>query len=359
MSELTIVLIKYILPIFLLLWCAISIAVPTSDWKKVVRDTPYSFSKGASYNLTELRRWVLLSNGYCELPDRHVFFDQRGRFLTWMDNEDTGIATQEKLNKIRFQLHKNNKVNRWVEGSVSALGYPFALSCDQPWVDIRASIDRVKGIAPESKVWGTWDGVKAGTESNPISLEALVGLMFQHRSSQLSEPLDTLSLRLFVAQLIIESGAKKNVRSSDNALGMLQLKPEVLNDCGIDKRFYQHRMAQVDCAVRLYVMIRRNLQPVFSSVFGHLDKTKQQALFDILLVQSYHSGIGAMKKLLTDTTMGKAARYFAENEQQFSAEDIATGMIFHNLGRQPWGWESLYYVLDIMVVSKSLSAHES
>lgn len=71
------------------------------------------------------------------------------------------------------------------------------------------------------------------------------------------------------------------MRSSDNALGMLQLKPEVLNVCGIDKRFYQHRMAQVDCAVRLYVMIRRNLKPAFSSVFGHLDKIKQQSLFDI------------------------------------------------------------------------------
>ena len=350
---------KYPLAIFFLLWCAKTIAAPTSDWKKIIRDTPYAFSKGASKNLAELRRWVLLSNGYCELPDRHVFFDQRGQFLTWMDNEESGIATQEKLNKIRLQLHQNKKVNRWIEGSMSTIGYPFALSCDQPWVDIRAAIDRVKGIAPDSKVWGTWDGVKAGTESSPISLEALVGLMFQHRSSQLVKPINTLSLRLFVAQLIIESGAKKHVRSSDNALGMLQLKPEVLNDCGIEKRFYQHRMAQVDCAVRLYVMISRNLQPVFSSVFGHLEKTKQQALFDILLVQSYHSGIGAMTKLLTDTDMGKAARYFAEHEQQFSAEDIATGMIFHNLGRQPWGWESLYYVLDIMIVSKSLSAQES
>ncbi|HCM47882.1 MAG TPA: hypothetical protein DIS98_10405 [Colwellia sp.] len=165
-------------------------------------------------------------------------------------------------------------------------------------------------------------------------------------------------MRLFIGQLIIESGAKNNIRSSQNALGMLQLKPEVLNDCGIEKRFYQHRMAQVDCAVRLYVMIKRNLQPVFLSVFGHLDKTKQQALFDILLVQYYHSGIGAMTKLLTDTEMGKAARYFAEHPQEFSAEDITTGMIFHNLGRQPWGWESLYYVLDIMIVSKSLSVHE-
>lgn len=305
-----------------------------------------------------LRRWVLLSKGYCEFPDRHVFFDQRGRFLTWMDNEEAALKTQEKLNKVRWQLHQNNKVNRWVEGSVSTIGYPFALSCHQPWVDIRAAINRVKGTTQKSKVWGTWDGVKAGTKSDPISLEALVSLMYQHRSSQLAEPIETLSLRLFIGQLIIESGAKKNIRSSQNALGMLQLKPEVLNDCGIEKRFYQHRMAQVDCAVRLYVMIKRNLQPVFLSVFGHLDKTKQQALFDILLVQSYHSGIGAMTKLLTDTEMGKAARYFAEHPQEFSAEDIATGMIFHNLGRQPWGWESLYYVLDIMIVSKSLSAHK-
>lgn len=335
-----------------------TIAAPTSDWQQVIRDTPYSFSKGASNNLTELRRWVLLSNGYCELPERHVFFDQRGLFLTWMDNEKTSLATQIKLNKIRLILHKNNKVNRWIEGSATTIGYPFALSCDQPWVDIRASIERVKGVATQSKVWGTWDGVKAGTKSHPISLEALVKLMFQHRTAGLFESIDALSLRLFIAQLIIESGAKKNVRSSDNALGMLQLKPEVLNDCGIDKRFYQHRMAQVDCAVRLYVMLSRNLQPVFSSVFGHLDKAKKQELFDILLVQSYHSGIGAMKKLFSDTEIGKAARYFAEHEQQFSAEDIATGMIFHNLGRGPWGWDSLYYVLDIMIVSKYLSTYK-
>lgn len=300
-----------------------------------------------------------MSNGYCELPERHVFFDQRGRFLTWMDNEKTSAQTQVKLNNIRAKLHQNNKVNRWIEGSATTIGYPFALSCDQPWVNIIAAIERVKGIVTGSKVWGTWDGVKAGTKATPISLEALVELMFQHRTAGLFEPIDTLSLKLFVAQLIIESGAKKNVRSSDNALGMLQLKAEVLNDCGIDKRFYQHRMAQVDCAVRLYVMLSRNLQPVFSSVFGHLDKTKRQALFDILLVQSYHSGIGAMKKLLTDNEMGKAAQYFSEHEQLFSAEDIATGMIFHNLGRFPWGWDSLYYVLDIMIVSKYLSTYKS
>lgn len=98
-----------------------------------------------------------------------MFFDQRGRLLTWMDNEETGLASQEKLNNIRLQLHKINRVNRWVEGSTSTVGYPFALRCDQPWVDIHASIDRVKGIVLKSKVWGIWDGVKAGTESNPIS----------------------------------------------------------------------------------------------------------------------------------------------------------------------------------------------
>lgn len=212
-------------------------------------------------------------------------------------------------------------------------GYPFAFSCDQPHVDIDSAIGRLK----EKTVWGTWDGLTAGSEAEPVSLAETAQIVFDHRQTQLETALTELSFNLFLAQMVIESGAVKSATSRVNAIGILQLRSEALMDCGIPEAFYRHRMAQVDCAFRLYVLNRRNLEPVFLNRFGHLEANKRQRLLNLLLVQTYHSGIGNMQRLLGEDEQGKAAAYFAEHHQRFSAEDILTGMLFHNIGREPWG----------------------
>ena len=307
-----------------------------------------------SANLTTIRTWVLLSQAYCEQPNRHILFDLNGQFLGWMDNAETDTETQNKLNTRRSQYVAKGSVSQWLPGAQNQLGYPFAFACEQPHVDLNAAINRLLGRDSLDRLWGTWDGMQAGTKTSPVPLIDVVKLVWQQRNSQLENPLSSLSFTLFLSQLVIESGAVKSAHSKANAIGILQLRPEAFTDCGIDKKFYQHRMAQVDCAARLYVLNRRNLEPIFLQRFGHLPTDKRERLFGLLLVQTYHSGIGNMRKLLQDNEQSKAAAYFAQHHTQFSADDIVTGMLFHNLGREPWGWESLFYLLDIAIAETVL-----
>ena len=319
-------------------------------WQEIIRATPYYSSIGFTNNLMDIRRWVLLSNGYCEVAQRHIVFDRRGAFLGWMSNPEDPEDRQQKLNELRERLYNEKAVADWLPGAEQLSGYPFALSCDQPDVDLDAAIERLL----VRDVWGTWDGLVAGSEDKPVSLIDTAQLVWNHRQLQLKEPLDAIDFSLFLAQLIIESGAKKRALSRVNAIGILQLRESVLKDCNIPERHWRHRMAQVDCSVRLYVLNRRNIEPLFTQAFGHLPEQKRNRLFSILLMQTYHSGIGNMKRLLTDTDQGRATAYFALHHEKFTAEDIATGMIFHNLGRAPWGWESLYYLIDIEIAEQTL-----
>ena len=319
-------------------------------WEQLIRNAPYHLSQGMTENLQTLRRWVLFNEGYCEVTDRHILFDLGGHFVSWMDNTEDPLQMQASLNAVRASLFEQQRIDHWLPGSKGALGYPFSFSCNQPHVEIDTAIERLNDKA----VWGTWDGLTAGTEEEPISLAETAKIVYDQRQTQLDSELTELSFQLFLAQMVIESGAVKSATSRDNAIGILQLRSEALRDCEIPKKYYRHRMAQVDCAFRLYVLNRRNLEPVFMERFGHLDDEKRARLLSLLLVQTYHSGIGNMQKLLGEGEQGKAAMYFAEHYKRYSAEDILTGMLFHNIGRSPWGWESLFYLMDIQLVEQRL-----
>jgi hypothetical protein len=329
-----------------------------SDWLHIIREIPYQYSKNFHNNLSTIRQWVLLETGYCEQQNRHLLYNRRGEFLAYIENEWSKSATQEKLNETRLDLVKRSKVKQWIRGSEDATGYPFAFNCNQPHANIEQAINRLLGIKKSDRLWGTWDGISAGTKYTPVSLYELVEKVYKIKSERINQSVNSAEFRYFLAQIIIESGARKNRISSANAIGLLQLKPEVLKDCRIPKKFYKHRMAQVDCAVRLFQQNRRNLRKVFEPVFGHLPKAKQDVIFSMLLIQSYHSGIGRMSKLLESRQQGAAANYFAKNHQDFSAEDIATGLIYHNMGREGFGLASLYYVIDVAVVADKLCKHK-
>ncbi|WP_051207716.1 hypothetical protein [Saccharospirillum impatiens] len=324
-----------------------------APWLQVIRDTPYVFSDGFYQNISIIRRWVLLEQSYCEQPDRHILFDQRGRFLTWFENEASVAENQERLNRIREQLYRDERVHRWVGGAASETGYPFALRCDQPHVDLNAAIDRLLGTEQEDRVWGTWDGMVAGSEQNPIPLIDLVQQVFQDKAERQGfDPGDAV-VQAFVGQILIESGARKESFSAAQAVGLLQLRPEVLGDCEIAERFHLHRMAQVDCAVRLYQQNDRNLRPVFERRFGHLPDAQREQLYSLLLVQAYHGGIGRMMQLLGEDEPGAAARQFARDAERYSAEDIALGLVFHNMGRISLGLDSLYYLVDVSIATEA------
>ncbi|WP_196157698.1 hypothetical protein [Reinekea sp. G2M2-21] len=340
---------KCLLWSFLVIPCCVY-ADDVQEWQQIIRQTPYSISLGMTGNLKTIRSWVLFNRGYCENENRHILFDSQGRFLSWQNDAQNSEETQQSLNDVRQRLFERGDVELWLPGLEGTMGYPFAFSCWQPHVNVSGSLDVLFGRAEESKLWGTWDGIVAGTQQKPVSLYDVVKLVWQQRQQDLREPITDFSFSLFLAQLLIESGGAKEARSQDDAVGILQLTPQALSDCGIDEKFYKHRMAQVDCAVRLYVVNRRNLNDPFNQRFSHLPEQKRERLFGLMLMQSYHSGIGNLSRLLEDGIEGKAAQYFAKYHEYYSADDIMTGLLYHNLGREPWGWSSLYYLIDIELV---------
>ena len=346
------------------LWVSVACAGPSrgvqvDSYLEIIRNTPYWYSQGVAHNLETIRRWVLLGRGYCSRPHRQLLFDRRGRFLTFIDNADTTAATVERLNEVRRRLADEGKVAYWSAGKADFPGYPFALSCDQPDVDIGDAIDRLAGGESDYLVWGTWDGMHVGTRRDPVSLVALIHTVYARLKDRGTVSFPESMMPAFLGKTIIESGGKKHALSTESARGIMQLQPSVLDDCEIPKDFRLHRMAQVDCALRLVQQNDRNLAEPFNAVFGKLPEPKRDRLYRLLLIQAYQIGVGRMIELLKDKELGEAARYFAQHEDRFNAEDIQTGMMFHNLGRRDIGMMTLYYVTDVGIATRALCASKT
>ena len=347
----------------LLLWGVLTVVFPSvasaervDNWLDVVRQTPYWESQGVARNLITIRRWVLLSEGYCSKPQRHILFDRRGQFLSFIDNADNSEATIRRLNEARERLAAEHRVADWSPGTDRSPGYPFALSCDQPYVDMNEAIARMVGSEKDYRLWGTWDGVRVGSAASPASLVTLIRTMYEHLKDQGRISFQASVMPAFMGKTMIESGGIKHALSTESARGIMQLRPSVLDDCEIPKDFRLHRMAQVDCALRLVEQNDRNLRQPFNAVFGKLPEKKRQLLYGLLLTQTYQIGVGRMIELLQDEELGRAAQYFAAHADHFSAEDIQVGMIYHNLGRRDLGRLSLYYVTDVGIATEALCA---
>lgn len=320
---------------------------PLDSWQEVVRGTPYWTSQGVFANLSTIRRWVLMRESYCEQPDRHILFDRQARFLAYLDDEDNEAGTQTRLNQIRAQMAANKMVENWAPGAPGVAGYPFALSCNQPEANLNSALVRYTGQDASARLWGTWDGMRIGTPEQMVSLHDAVGQVYRNRveAGHITMPDEVLST--LAGKILIESGGRPDAHSAADARGVMQLLPVALADCGLAERHHFHRMAQIDCALRLLEKNHRNLQNPFSTVYGHLPERKQKVLYAMLLLQAYHGGAARVTQLLTDPEQMRASEYFARHHERFSAGDIALGMIYHNLGRDRWGFASLYYVTDV------------
>src|SRR5690606_41224261 len=117
-----------------------------------------------------IRNVVLRGSGYCSDSERHILFDRRMRFLGYFSNAEDSEKTQQLLNAQRERLVQRQRVHQAVPGSVSLIGYPFALACDQPHVDLPRAVGRMPGAEPDDLLWGTWDGLKVGTATAPAPL---------------------------------------------------------------------------------------------------------------------------------------------------------------------------------------------
>lgn len=329
---------------------------PVSHWQEVIRQTPYWESQGVHANLATLRRWVLAGESYCEDEDRHILFDRRAIFLGYVTTDDDRDGNQARLNERRSRLAASGKSHAWVPGELGQSGYPFALSCRQPHARLAEALARYTGDDAQARLWGTWDGIRIGTRDAPVSLHDAIRQVYEYRRERGELSLPDHVLSTLAGKVAIESGGVREAHSPMGARGIMQLAPAALQDCGLDRSFHYHRIAQIDCALRLLEQNHRNLEPVFTEHFGHLPEQKVEMLYGMLLLQAYHGGVGRVRALLTDDSLNAAARYFAEHHERFTAGDVALGMIFHNLGRNRLGFASLYYATDVSIAIEAACA---
>jgi len=322
---------------------------PLSSWRDVVMATAYWESQGVHANLKTIRHWVLTRGAFCEEMDRHILFDRRMRFLGYLTDAGRRTVNQHQINEQRLRLARTQKVDAWVPGTLDQSGYPFVLSCHQPDAYLPELVDGYVGAERSARLWGTWDGMKVGTQDQPVSLHDAIGQVFQHRRAAGRTGLPEHTLSVLAGKVIIESGGVREALSPVGAIGIMQLSAAALDDCRLKEPFQLHRLAQIDCALYLLEQNQRNLEPAFRERFGQLPSRKAEELFRMLLVQAYHSGVGRISALLTDESLNRPARYFAEHSDRFSAGDIALGMIYHNLGREQLGFAALYYVVDVSI----------
>ncbi|MDX1756257.1 MAG: hypothetical protein R3175_09380 [Marinobacter sp.] len=324
------------------------------DWMSVVRESPYWVSQGVYQNIVTIRRWVLTESGYCSESDRHILFGRRGRFLGYIDNGVSRMGTQHRLNEARTSLARRGKVHTWVAGGPDKTGYPFALACDQPHVELEQAIDRYLGTNASDRIWGTWDDLRFRTAEAPGALHDALRQVYHTRLSQNRLQLPRELPRYLAGQVLIESGARAQAHSAANARGILQLSRTALGDCGIAPNNYWHRLAQLDCALKLMNQNARNLRPAFDNRFGELPGAKRERLFTLLLIQAYHGGASRVEALLTSDELSAPAAYFSQHHERYTAGDIAFGMVYHNLGRDRLGLASLYYVADVELATEAL-----
>lgn len=329
---------------------------PLDSWQEVIRSSPYWLSQGVFENILTVRRWVLFGTGYCQNRERHLLFDRRGRFIAFVGDLEDRAATQQNLNATRARLAGQHRIDNWVPGDDGTRGYPFALACEQPHVDMGLALDRYLGKHEEGQIWGSWDTLRVGSREETVSLHAAFRTVYAQRIEQGRIDLPAAILDALAGQLLIESGGQARAHSAANARGILQLSPGALDDCEVPKDLHWHRLAQMDCALRLTQQNYRNLLPAFERRFGHLDPAKKEALLSLLLTQAYHGGVTRVMRLLGEDELGEAGRYLAEEHEKFSAGDIAFGMLFHNLDRDLIGFSSLYYGADVQLATAALKA---
>ncbi|WP_345789448.1 transglycosylase SLT domain-containing protein [Marinobacter panjinensis] len=327
---------------------------PADNWTSIVRSSPYWVSQGVYHNIITIRRWVLKESGYCSDTDRHILFDMRGQFLGYIDDESSREGTQKRLNDTRRSLAASGRAENWAIGGPGTTGYPFALACDQPHVNLDEAVARYLGTLPSELIWGAWDDLSFASQGKPEPLHDALMYVYGTRQQQQRNNVPATLPKYLAGQVLIESSGQQRAHSTADAKGILQLSPSALSDCQIKPSNHWHRLAQIDCALRLMNQNARNLQEPFDRRFGELPADKRDQLFTLLLVQAYHGGAGRVEALLDDDTLSRPAAYFAREHENFSAGDIAFGMVFHNLGRDRFGLASLYYVADVQLATEAL-----
>ncbi len=331
---------------------------PLDNWHEAARKKPMTSMVGAFDNIQAIRQWVLFGQQVCADKEKHILFDGLGNFLADVPTrKHERKENQDKINQARLSLAKDARIEYWSPGKLTNPGYPFALACEQPDVDMKGATERFLGQNKSDRFHGSYAGVRVGSTNKTASLHEALKTVYDTRRKQGKLTFPSSQLGYLSGQVLIESGGKRDVKSASKALGVLQLLPSVLRECGVNKGQYFNRIAQIDCALQLTEQNHKLLQSPFEARFGQLPLQKKKELYDLVLIQAYHGGVGRLRALLTDPELSQPAEFYAKDHAPFSAGDIAFGMIFNNLGKKQLGMASLYYVADVTLATRELCNH--
>ena len=319
--------------------------------QNLVDDIPLLFfTKDVFENWYASRGVVLKQEGVCSVHARHVFIDVHGKVVAHIDDtkdEEGRNTTQGAIDAMRKQLWEAKKTDI-VEASPGSTNYPFVYSCTHNVYE--DALLRVTGKEEDSRLSGSWKQFRVEKE-NPISIvDAIFQMNEQHRYRV---PEDIV--KRLLGQLVIESSGKKNATSTAGARGMLQIMPETLKSCGIEPKHYQHRFAQIDCALSELKSAHKALQKLVDDVLSDLSDQQRDDIAAWMTTQAYHAGRGNISKLFTThcdvaTSMNRNAKKLSS----FSGKDLSMMLMLKNFGRASVGPQALKYALDSEIVGDQI-----
>lgn len=317
----------------------------------LVDDLPLSFfSEDLFDNWYASRGVVLKQDGVCSVHARHVFIDAHGNIVAHIDdtkNEEGVNTTQQTIDAMRQQLWSSKKTDI-VQAPSGSTSYPFVYSCTHNVYE--EALLRVTGKEEGSLLHGSWKQFQVPKE-NPISIVDAIFQMNEQNRYHVPEDI----VKRLLGQLVIESSGKKNAISVAGARGMLQLMPETLKSCGVEPKHYQHRFAQIDCALSELKSAHKALHTLVDEMLSDLSDTQRDDIAAWMTTQAYHAGRGNISKLFTThSAVAKEMNRDAHLFSQFSGKDLSMMLILKNFGRASVGPQALKYALDSEIVGDQL-----
>lgn len=299
----------------------------------MIRKLPYDvLEPQVAQRWKETRTDVLLNIGECE-EDRTLMVSMNGELLDHVrripENSQTSHSeyarrrfNQEQIDDWRRQQTKK------VTNAYDGIGYPFAYSCTNENREfILQGIDSYNDRTISA--WGPYEFTGTITPKEAFDLV-----------SEQHPEVPELASKLLRGQYVVESGGDAHARSDKHALGAMQIIPYNLEHiCDLDTSEFNNKLAQIDCAFTLTQNNAERLEPYFENVFAHLPNQKKENLFSNLLTHSYHAGVNNFVDMMRPGIEGRAARWYADNHEPYSADDIMFGIVFHNYDAKEDGRE--------------------
>lgn len=307
------------------------------------------FSEDIFENWYATRGDLFKHQGACAKPDRHILVDFNGNMLMYLDNtkNDLGLnTTQETIDATRDSLYQHGYAD--LVHRTDGANYPFAYSCDHSIYE--DGLERVLGHDTNYLLHGTWQDFSV-PKTSAISIVDAVQQINEHFDHDLPEDV----IKRLLGQLVVESSGRKYAVSDAGAVGMLQLLPSTMDDCGVDKSNYFHRFAQIDCALSELKKTYNTLDGAIDNALPNFSEQTRDELAAWMTTQAYHAGRGNIAKIFGEQgTVAYNLNLQADEFSNYTGKDLGMILMIENFGKFNLGPKAMTYALDSEIIGDQL-----